>query len=114
MPETVAGRNERLNDYIADITAISLHTGVPNDSGSNEVTGGAPAYARKTPAYSAASAGATNLTASLVFDIPTGVTVQYYGLWKSTTFLGYEPLSANEAFAAQGTYTLTSAAITAP
>lgn len=113
MAETVASKNERVNDYIADVTAISLHSADPGSTAANEIVGGSPAYARKAPSYAAAADGATDLTAGLTFDVPGGATVSHYGLWKGTVFLGGDALSAVETYGAQGTYTLTSLPIRA-
>jgi hypothetical protein len=116
MAESVASRNERLKDYIADVTHVSLHSALPNDSGSSELSGGTPAYARKVPSFSTPGTGVTtsDLTGSLVFDIPTGGAPSHYGLWKGTTFLGGEPLTAAQpAYAGPGTYTLTSLPLSA-
>jgi hypothetical protein len=114
MAETTASRNERVNDYIADVTHVSLHSAAPNASGSNEIAGGSPAYARQVPTFTAAAGGATDLAGALNFAVPTGASLAYYGLWKGTTFLGGEALSAVETYAGQGTYALTSIPISAP
>lgn len=114
MAETTASRNERVNDYIADVTHVSLHSASPNASGSNEITGGSPAYARQVPSFTPAAGGATDLTTGLTFNVPTGASLAYYGLWKGTTFLGGEALSDLESYGGQGTYTLMSIPISAP
>jgi hypothetical protein len=112
--ESTASKNERITDFIADITAVSLHSADPGTTGASELTGGSPAYARLTPAFSAASGGATNLSASLTFDIPAGGAPAYYGLWKgSTFFIGAALTAAESAYGAQGTYVLTSIPISA-
>lgn len=88
----------------------SLHTANPGDSGANEVTGGSPAYARKAIVHGAASAGAATATTLPTFDVPAGVTVTHVGYWDAVTagnFLGSDDVTP-EAFAGQGTYTLTS------
>ena len=112
MAESTASKNERINDYIADINAVSLHSADPGSTGASEVSGGSPAYARKTPTFSAASGGATNLSASLVFDVPSGATVAYYGLWKGATFFSGGAVTS-ATLSGQGTYTLTSLPISA-
>lgn len=85
----------------------SLHTGDPGGSGTaNEVAGGSPAYARKNITVNAASGGSRALNANVAFDVPAGTTVTHVGYWASgPTFLGSDPVT-NEAFGAQGTYTL--------
>lgn len=112
MAESIASKNERLSDYIADITEVSLHRSDPGATGGNEVTGGSPAYARKVPSFSTPTNGATDLTGLIAFDVSAG-TVSHYGLWKGMTWLGGEPLSTVETFGGQGIYQLQSLPITA-
>ena len=111
MAESTASKNERIADFILDITAVSLHSADPGTTGASEISGGSPAYARKTPSFSAASGGATNLSASLVFDVPAG-TVAFYGLWKGASFFAGGTVTS-ATLGAQGTYTLTALPISA-
>ncbi len=116
MPYSTAGKNLMLdalrgtNPTVA-LAYASLHTNDPGDTGASEVTGGAPAYARKAVTMGAASAGAIAATNQPVFDVPAETTVTHVGFWSAVsggTFLGYADVT-DETFAAQGTYTLTSA-----
>lgn len=118
MPYTPTGKNLMLdalrgiNPTIAAAYA-SLHTGAPGDSGANEVTGGSPAYARKAITFGAASGGSMAATNQPVFDVPGSTTVTHVGFWSAVsggTFLGSADVT-DEAFASQGTYTLTSATL---
>lgn len=87
----------------------SLHTASPGTTGTNEVSGGSPAYARKAITWNAASAGNLDNNANPVFDVPGSTTVTHFGLWSASTggtFYGGDALSANETFSSQGTYTL--------
>jgi hypothetical protein len=72
----------------------SLHSAY-STTGTNELTGGSPAYARKALTWSAASAGAKALAATLpTWDVPSGSTVAWIGLWDAVTagtFLGMLP-----------------------
>jgi len=71
----------------------SLHTAY-SSTGTNEVTGGSPAYARKGMTWSAASSGSKATSASAVFDVPAATTVRWVGLWDTVTggvFLGMGP-----------------------
>lgn len=75
-----------------------------------EVSGGTPAYARKS-LVSAWTAGTVDgsTTATVVFDVPAGVTVLGAGLYNAVTggtYLDGGPVTS-QAFASQGTYTLT-------
>ena len=116
MPLTTAGLNNMLDCGLRSqnptigITHASLHTATPNSSGSNEVTGGSPAYARQSVTLGAASGGAIAASNQPVFNVPAGTTVSHVGFFSASTsgtFMGYADVT-DEAFGAQGTYTLTS------
>lgn len=108
MPYTTEGKKRALNGL--GITHASVHTsaGVPGDTGTNEVTGGSPAYARKPITIAAPSAGQEAMTGTLTFDIPAGTTCAYIGFFDSLTatgatrFVAYGIMPAAETFAAQG------------
>ncbi len=118
MPYTNVAKDLMLNALIGTnpttpITHVSLHTADPGATGANEVSGGSPAYARQSITFSAASAGAINASSQPVFDVPGGVTITHVGFWNNNvtdSFLGSAAVT-NETFGAQGTYTLTSAAL---
>lgn len=63
---------------------LSLHTGFP-PAGGNEVTGGSPAYARKSFTWSAASAGAKSISAAQTFDVPAGTTVRAVAVYDASS-----------------------------
>jgi hypothetical protein len=84
MPFPVNTKNAMLGGQ--DFDAASLHTGFPGTTGTNEVTGGTPAYARKTISMSAASGGSRLLAAGVTFDVPA-CTVRWIGLWKAGVFV---------------------------
>ena len=63
---------------------MSLHTAFP-PGGGNEVTGGSPAYARKSFTFAAASAGAKTSNSSPTFDIPAGTTVKAIAEYDAVT-----------------------------
>jgi len=63
---------------------LSLHTGFP-PAGGNEVTGGAPAYARQPFTWSAAAAGSKAIAASETFDVPAGTTVRAIAVYDAVT-----------------------------
>lgn len=110
MPYSTHAKNYML-DQLGTNKALyySLHTADPGDTGATEVSGGAPAYARKAAAWNAAAAGAKDNSNAPVFDVPGGTTVSYVGLWDALTvgnFIGAANVT-DEAFAGQGTYTLT-------
>jgi hypothetical protein len=71
----------------------SLHTAY-SSTGTNEVTGGSPAYARKAATWAAAASGAKATSASMVFDVPASTTVRWVGFFDASTagnFLGMTP-----------------------
>ena len=92
------------------LTHASLHTANPDPSGGSEVTGGSPAYARKSITWSAASGGSMSASNQPVFDVPAGTTVSHVGYFSASTSGTYFGMSdvTDETFGAQGTYTLTS------
>lgn len=94
------------------ITHASLHTGDPGNTGANEVSGGSPAYARKTITMAAASNGSRVASDQPVFDVPGGGTVvSHVGFWASSTFVGSDDLSSSETFSSQGQFTVTSSSL---
>lgn len=113
MTLNAAGKNAILNSGIGAITALSLHTDAYAAGGgasTSEATGGSPAYARKTPAWAAASGGAVALSGSVVFDVPAG-TYRRVGLWAGASYAGDADIT-DETFAGQGQYTVTAGTIT--
>jgi hypothetical protein len=107
------GKNVALDGLAAVAVFASLHTATPDASGSNEVTGGSPAYARKAVTWAASSGGSKALSNAPAFDVPAGTTVAYVGLWSASsagTFYGYFDVT-DEVYAGQGTYTLSSGSI---
>lgn len=103
-----AAKNTMLNSLTVD--RLSLHSGDPGVDGlSNELSGGSPAYARKSCVFNAAASGERLLNANVTFDVPAS-TVAYVGFWDynggSMVFHGSDPVT-NEVFAAQGQYIVT-------
>ena len=96
-----------------DVSHLGLHSAFPA-SLANELAGGTPAYARQVVAWDAPSGGAIAMTGSEVFDIEGGDTVSAAGLHNALTagtIQGGADLT-DEAFGAQGTYTLTALTVT--
>jgi hypothetical protein len=121
MPLANAGLNTAVTALAGQATYVSLHTGNPGTSGTSEVTGGSPAYARLPVTWGAPASGVSALSAGVLFDVPGGTTVAYFGYWTAATggtFLGGDQLRdvagnpASEAFVGQGVYSLTSATLT--
>lgn len=109
-----AGKNAMLDELGSLAVFASLHDGAPGDTGANEISGGSPAYARKAIAWGSAASGAMDdSTNGAEFDVPSGTTVSYVGLWSASTagtFYGFADVT-DEVFASQGTYTVTDADI---
>lgn len=102
-------------DQLATVAVYaSLHTADPGTTGTSEVTGGSPAYARKSITWNSAATGNLDSSNQPVFDVPGSTTVTHAGLWSAVsagTFYGSADIT-DETFAGQGTYTLTDFDIT--
>jgi hypothetical protein len=85
---TTAAKNAMLGALAID--ALSLHSGFPGLTGANEISGGAPAYARKPITFGAAAGGTRTTTSSVTFDVPAS-TVRWIGAWAAGVFMGYAP-----------------------
>jgi hypothetical protein len=83
MTVSTYAKNNFMNGEAFDF--VSAHTGFPGVTGANEVTGGAPAYARKAYTVAAASGGSRSASAA-VFDVPA-CTVSWLGFWNAGNFL---------------------------
>ncbi|MGZ5078613.1 MAG: phage tail fiber protein [Usitatibacter sp.] len=94
---STAAKNSMLNAI--GITHLSLHDGYPGTTGTNELTGGSPAYARKSVTFASASGGSKASSTTPVFDVPAGKTVRWIGYWDALTsgnFLGAVPNGGSE------------------
>lgn len=113
MPLVAAAKNAMLGHLASLAGYASLHSADPGTGGTNELSGGSPAYARKSLTWAAASSGSVAISNDPVFDVEGGDTVSYVGLWSaatSGTFYGAANVT-DETFGAQGTYTLTDFAV---
>jgi hypothetical protein len=97
----------------AGIGYLSLHTNVVGSGDTGEVTGGAPAYARKAVTWNAAAAGSKAISGTPVFDVPSGTTITRVGLYSAITAGTYfgDAEITDETYGGQGTYTVTAATI---
>lgn len=104
------GKNIALDALGAACTYMALYS---DAAGTVEITGGSPAYARKPITFAAANAGSKALNGTLpIFDVPA-CTVAAIGLCSALTG-GVQHVVDDvtaEVFAAQGTYSVTSGAI---
>ncbi len=105
--QTVTMRNTLANAYAGAALYGAVYTSAPSGTAGTEVTGGSPAYARKSLSWSSASASV--VTATATFDIPTGTTVLGVGIHSAVTAGTYlDGVSVtSQAFSSQGTLTVT-------
>lgn len=94
-------------DHTTNVTAGTVRRFV-------ELSGGSPAYARKTIAFAASSFGLLDdSTNGVVLDVPAGNDVEAVGLFSAVTagtLLVFDEVTM-ETFAGQGTYTVTDAKV---
>jgi hypothetical protein len=110
---SAAGKNAMLDGLGNVALYASLHTGNPGATGTNEATGGSPAYARKPITWAAAASGSKTTSANITFDIPAG-TYSWVGLWSASTAGTYYykiQLPAAQVYAAQATFTISAITI---
>lgn len=91
----------------------SLHSALPNASGSNEVTGGG--YARQACIFGAPTGGVGSLTGTLTFAGPASSAVTHIGFWSAVTagtFRGAKALTGDQTFNAAGEYEVTAVTVT--
>jgi len=79
------GLNSSFGSYTPVIAYASLHTAY-SSSGSNELNGGSPAYARQAVTWSAASSGSkASASVAGAFNVPASTTIAYVGLWSASS-----------------------------
>lgn len=95
------------------ISYVSLHTDAVGGGSASEVTGGTPAYARKSITWNAASGGNLDSSNQPVFDVPA-TTIRRVGFFSAATAGTYygDADITDETYGGQGTYTLTDCDIT--
>lgn len=102
---TAAAREALANAYSALGAYVSLHTGAPGTTGTNEATGGSPAYARKQTTWATGDASDGVETGSQVtFDVPAG-TYTHVGLWSALTggtFIDFYDIPVDVVMSGQG------------
>ncbi len=89
-------------DLSSDLTSATVNA-------LTEISGGSPAYARKTIAFSAAAASSMDDTTAPVFDVPAGGQVDFASSHSASTagtLISIDDVP-QEIFASQGTYTVT-------
>lgn len=108
---TLTQRNALATAYGSNAGFGALFTADPGTTGTvtGEVTGGSPAYARVSMGWGAAASSA--ITGSPQFNVPSGATITFFGVTASgtagTADLRDRVAVTSQAFASQGTYTVT-------
>jgi hypothetical protein len=105
--QTATMKNTLASAYAGAALYGALYTTSPGATAGTEVTGGSPAYTRKSLSWSTASSGV--VTATATFDVPSGVTVVGAGVHTASTGGSYldGATVTSQAFASQGTYAVT-------
>lgn len=106
--QTAQGKENLAVAYGTNATYGALYTTAPGATAGTEVTGGAPAYARKALTWAAGTVDGI-VTATATFDVPTGISVVGVGVHTAVTAGTYldGATVTTQAFASQGTYTVT-------
>ncbi len=104
--QTATMKNTLADAYKAAALWAAAYTTAPGGTAGTEPTGGSPAYARKSITWSASANGV--VTATVVFDIPSGATIVGVGIHSLQTAGNYLDgvTVTSQAFASQGTYTV--------
>ncbi|PXX65381.1 hypothetical protein DFR70_104445 [Nocardia tenerifensis] len=92
---------------IAATTYVSIHTADPGTTGTNEATGGSPAYARVATTWGTPANGQVTGSQATI-NLPAG-TYTYAGLWSAATggtFID-KVLISSTTLGAQGTLLVT-------
>jgi hypothetical protein len=74
----------------------SLHTAY-SATGTNELTGGSPAYARVAVTWSSSSGGSKSLSGTYNLNVPASTTVEYIGFWDASTSGNFQGMFPNAA-----------------
>ena len=84
---TIATSQQKENLAVAYGTAAayaSLHSADPGTTGTSEISGGSPGYARKALSWTAGAVDGV-VTASATFDVPASTATTHAGLWTAST-----------------------------
>ena len=75
---------------------VSLHTAY-SATGTNELAGGSPAYARVAVTWSSASGESKSLSGTYNLNVPASTTVEYIGFWDASTSGNFQGMFPNAA-----------------
>lgn len=97
--ETLAAAYAAAGDY------ASLHTADPGSTGTAELTGGTPAYARMPITWNAGSSDGVYTSNPIDWDVPAGTDLTHVGLWTAVTAGTYlDKVAISATYASQGVY----------
>ena len=106
--QTATLRTTMATNYGTATPYMALFSTVPGASPGTELTGGAPAYARKASNWGTAAASAIT-AAPAAFDVASGSTVAGIGMYTAVTAGTYLDGTGvtSQAFSSQGQMTIT-------
>jgi hypothetical protein len=106
--QTATMRTALAAAYATNAPYAALYSTVPGASAGTELAGGSPAYARQAANWGTAASSAVS-AAPAAFNVASGATVAGAGFHSASTGGSYLDGGAvtSQAFASQGTYTLT-------
>ena len=110
MPFSATERNRVADSIVANELTIRVHTDDPGTNGTANRIGTASATLAAAN-WSDASAGAAQYNAAValgVLDNSAQQIVDWYSLWRSSTFVGSEEMSSDVTVVAGGTFTIPS------
>lgn len=90
---------EAIDDMLASVSHLSLHTGY-SATGTLEASGGSPPYGREPVAWDAAASRLADNTGAVTFDVAAATDVEFVGFWDADTagnFYGMTPLNSSLA-----------------
>lgn len=106
--QTTLQKNNLATAYATNATHGAVYTTAPGASAGTEPAGGSPAYARKALTWGGPTNG-VNTTTGAPFDIPASTTIVGAGVHTALSGGSYLDGTSvtSQAFASQGTYTVT-------
>lgn len=107
MPIAITSTRESLAGRYTELcTHASAHTADPGTTGTAEVVGGVPVYARKAITWNAGSEDGVYTSDPVTIDVPAGTTITHIGLWDALAAGTFrDKVAFSVTFASQGTFT---------
>jgi hypothetical protein len=96
MIDTASERENLAGNYAGRAYEARLHTADPGTTGANEVTGGAPAYARIVIAWNAGAVDGIHISSDLAFNVPEATDLAFVSLWRQDgTYMDKAPITGS-------------------